>query len=171
MLDKVKEELELFKKRVIKEARTNLTRKGINSSNALYKSLKGESKVSKNSIELGFSMEEYGAYQDKGVKGKLSTYASASKSPFKFKNKMPPSKVFEKWIKQRGIKGRDNKGRFISNKTLTYLIARSIYRKGIKGSMFFTRPFELAYKKLPDEIIKAYGLDIDEFLKFTTNGK
>jgi len=29
------------------------------------------------------------------------------------------------------------------------------------------RPFELAYKRLGDDIIEAFGLDIDEFLEYT----
>jgi hypothetical protein len=37
----------------------------------------------------------------------------------------------------------------------------------MKPTLFFTRPFELAYKRLGDDIIEAFGLDIDDFLKFT----
>jgi len=28
--------------------------------------------------------------------------------------------------------------------------------------MFFTKPFEQAFKKLPDEMIEAYGLEAEE---------
>ena len=70
---------------------------------------------------------------------------------------MPPSKPFEKWIKKKGIKGRDKKtGRFITNKSLSYLIARSIYNKGIRATMFFTKPFERGIELYGDEMVAAY---------------
>jgi len=37
--------------------------------------------------------------------------------------------------------------------------------------LFFTKPFERAFRKLPDQVIEAYGLDVEEFLKFTLNKK
>ena len=83
---------------------------------------------------------------------------------------MPPSKVFEQWVKNKGIKGRDKKGRFITTKSLTFLIARGIFNNGIKPSLFFTKPFENEYKKLSNDLVEAFGLDIDEFLKYTVNG-
>ncbi len=68
----------------------------------------------------------------------------------------PPSSVFDKWIKERGIKGRDKKtGRFITNKSLSFLIARSIKSKGIRATMFFTKPFEAGIDKYSDEMIEA----------------
>jgi hypothetical protein len=30
---------------------------------------------------------------------------------------------------------------------------------GIKPSLFFTKPFEAAYKQLPEELVEKYGLD------------
>ena len=47
------------------------------------------------------------------------------------------------------------------------LLNKSIWNKGLKPSLFFTKQFEKAFKTLPDEILKAYGLDVEEFLKFT----
>ena len=44
----------------------------------------------------------------------------------------------------------------------------SIYKKGIKPSLFFTKPFEQAFKKLPEELTEAFGLDIRNFLQYTT---
>lgn len=43
---------------------------------------------------------------------------------------------------------------------------------GLKTTNFFTEPFETAFKRLPDEIIEAYGLDIESLLKTSIkNGK
>lgn len=163
----VQKELELFKKRVIQQAKSNLTKMGKNSSGALHKGLKGDVTVFKTgNFALEFDLGKYGEFQDKGVSGKKKKY----NTPFSYKSKMPPSKVFEQWVKNKGIKGRDKKGRFITTKSLTFLIARGIFNNGIKPSLFFTKPFENEYKKLSSDLVTAFGLDIDEFLKYTVNG-
>jgi hypothetical protein len=163
MLSNVEDELNAFRKHVITEARKNLTRNKKNASKTLYNEMSSFLKVSKNSFELAFLMPIYGEFQDKGVSGVKKKYDT----PFSYKTKMPPSDVFEAWIKRKGIKGRDKRGRFITNKSLSYLIARSVFNNGIKPSLFFTRPFELAYKRLGDDVIQAFGLDIDKFLEYT----
>ena len=63
---------------------------------------------------------------------------------------------------------RDKKGRFGSYKTMGYILANSIKKKGIKPSLFFTKPFETAFNNLPDDIVEAYALDVENFLKYTT---
>ena len=148
-------ELKKFRDYVIKESRTNLTKLKKNSSKKLYNSLKGEYKLMANSFSLYFSMEDYGTFQDKGVNGKRSVYTTA----YKFGTKMPPPSKLDKWIVRKGIAPKDKQGKFISRKSLQFLIARSIYRNGIKPSLFFTKPFEAAYKRLPEELVVKYGLD------------
>lgn len=167
MLDKkrVEEVLEDFGKYLIKESRKNLTRKKINASKELYNSLKSELKVSKNSLDFDFLMEYYGEFIDKGVSGTDVKY----RTPFSYKTKQPPQRVIKKWIRQKGFRGRDNKGRFISNDSLSFLIARSIKKRGLKPTHFYSRPFELAFARLPDDIIEAYGLDLEDFLDFSLN--
>jgi hypothetical protein len=39
------------------------------------------------------------------------------------------------------------------------MIARGVYMNGIKPSLFFTKPFEKAFKQLPDTLVEAFGLD------------
>jgi hypothetical protein len=152
------DELKKFRDYVVKQARANLTRAGKRSSGKLYDSIDGEVKAMPNSIGIYFEMEEYGAYQDKGVNGKLSSYATE----YSYKSKMPPPSKLDKWIVRKGIAPRDKKGKLLPRKSLQFLIARSIFRKGIKPSLFFTKAFEGGYKKLPDELIKKYGLDMEE---------
>jgi hypothetical protein len=122
-----------------------------------------EIKVMPNSIRFFFEMEEYGFYQDQGVRGVRS---GRSLSGFKFGSgsgqKGGLTEGIKKWVKQRRIRFRDKKGRFLSNDATAMLITRSIWQKGIKPSMFFTKPFEQAFKKLPDEMIEAYGLEAEE---------
>ena len=153
--------LEKYGKYVVQQARSNLTKKKQNASKELYNSL--SFKVQKNSVL--FDMLEYGAFQDEGVRGKNHDYAQSKNSPYKYKNKMPPSSVFDKWGIRRGIAPRDKQGRFINRKSLNYLLARSIYNKGIRATMFFTKPFEAGLDKFSDEIVLGFvedNLNIEE---------
>ena len=159
--------LNRFRLHVVKEARKNLTNKQKNASKGLYNSIAGNVKAMPNSISIEFVMQQYGAFQDKGVSGTQKKYDT----PFSYKSKMPPSKPFEKWAKQKGIKPRGKDGRFISYKSLGFLISRSIFRKGIKPSLFFTKPFEAAFKNLPDETIQAFALDVEELMSKTILNK
>jgi hypothetical protein len=59
---------------------------------------------------------------------------------------------------------RDKSGRFIERKNLKYMIATSIYRKGLKGSRFFTGAFEDEFKNIDKQVQESFGLDLDDFL-------
>ena len=167
MLKNVQQELNRFAKYVITQSKANLTRGKKNSSKALYNSLDYDINVSPNSFSLSFLMEDYGVFQDKGVSGIKKKY----NTPYSYTNKMPPPSKMDKWIVRKGLKGvRGKDGKFLPRKTLQFLVARSIFFKGIKPSLFFTKPFKKAFTNLDKDIIKAYQLDVEELLKFTTNG-
>ena len=151
-MGKFEEALEKYAKYVVQQSRANLTRKGQKASGKLYQSLGYKIQGSK----VKFESEEYGVYQDQGVRGAKSTYSESSKSPFRYSSKMPPSRVFDKWTVKKGIAPRDEQGRFINRKSLNYLIARSIYKKGIRATMFFTKPFERGLDLYGDEIVAGY---------------
>jgi len=158
--------LNTFAKYVIQQSRSNLTKGNKNASKALYNSLGYNLKVTENSFSLSLEMEDYGKFQDKGVSGTEVKY----NTPYKYTNKKPPASAFSQWVIRKGLKGvRDKSGRFVSRKGLQFAIANSIFKKGIKPSMFFTKPFEKAFKNLPDEVIEAYALDLDNFLEYTIN--
>ena len=73
-LKKTEAALEAFKNFVLQQARTRLSKSKKNVSKELYDSLKGNVKVMPNSINVDFEMEDYGLFQDKGVKGTKSNY-------------------------------------------------------------------------------------------------
>jgi len=150
------EVLDRFIKHVVSQAKRNLTTSGKNASKKLYNSIQGEAKAFPNSIGIYFDMEDYGFFQDKGVSGIKKKY----NTPFSYKTKMPPPSAFDKWTIRRGIAPRNTKGQFQTRKGLNFAIARSIFEKGIKPSLFFTKPFEAAFKKFPDEMIESYGFDV-----------
>ena len=159
--------LEQFKKFVIQQSRSRLTKARKNVNKKLYNSIDGEVKVNDNSFSLDFFMEDYGIFQDKGVSGTKKKY----NTPYSYTTKMPPAKTLEDWIGKRRFQFRDEKGRFMSYKSMSYIIRRSIFEKGIKPSLFFTKPFEQGFKKLPDELLEAYGLDVEDFLAYTLNNE
>ena len=165
MLDKseVQKQLDKFKAYVISESRKNLTRLKKNSSKKLYNSLRGEAKAMPNSFSMDFFMEDYGHFQDKGVSGVVKKYDT----PYNYTTKMPPTRSLDKWIVRRGIAPRGKNGKFVSRQGLKFLIARSIFRHGIKPSLFFTKPFEAAYKRLPSELVDKFGLDALELFDMT----
>lgn len=154
--------LSKFAKNVVQESKNNLRDQKKNASYKLWKSITYDLKVHKSSFSLGFLMEDYGQYQDKGVSGKKRKFDT----PFSYKTKMPPPSAFDKWIVAKGIAPRQN-GKLASRKTLQKAISRRIFNYGIKPSLFFTKPFEKHFKNIPDEVVEAYGLDVETFLKFT----
>ena len=160
----VKKALNDFGGYVVQQSRTNLTKGGKNTSGELYDSLKYNINVSKNSFQLDILMSDYGKFIDKGVKGSKSSQ-KAPNSPFKYTNKMPPARVFSKWIVKKGFAPRNDKGQFQTRKSLQFAIARSIFLTGIKTSNFITTPFERAFKRLPDDIVEAYSLEVDTLFK------
>jgi len=169
-LKETREALNKFGKFVIQQARSRLTKGKKNVNKKLYNSLEYLPFTDGKFIGVKFFMEQYGKFQDQGVKGTKSNYTENKKSPFSYKSKMPPPKAFKDFVKRKGIKGRDKKtGRFITDKSLQYLIARSVFQKGIKASMFFTKPFNQAYEKLPKELQETFVKDIEKII-FDTNG-
>ena len=68
---------------------------------------------------------------------------------------MPPSKAFDKWTVRKGIAPRDKEGKFLKRQSLNFLIARSIYKKGIRATLFFTKPFEKGQELFGDEFAEA----------------
>ena len=143
--------LDKFGKYLVKESRKNLTRKKKNVTNSLYESLDFDVKVMPNSFEFDFLMNEYGEWVDKGRKA----------------GKNPPFTPLRKWVQDRKIQFRSNKGKFQTYDQTAWAIVKSIGKKGIPASNFYSRPFNLGYAKLPNEIVEAYALDVEDFLEFT----
>jgi hypothetical protein len=167
--------LKQFINEVVSKARTNLARKGKNATGNLSKSISGDYKVSPNSFEISFSMEDYGTFQDLGVKGARSSN-KAPNSPYKFGTGTAPKGMFKTainaWVIRKGIAPRTN-GKFANRSQMLFNIRRSIFNTGIRPSLFFTNAFDVGFKGLDNRILEAYGLDAESFLKYSleNNGK
>ena len=173
-MNKFNEALEKYAKYVIQQARSNLSKDG-KGKGSLYQSLSYKIKGSK----ISFLAENYGVFVDQGVKGNDPSRVSpnarikgqqAPNSKYRF-GSGKSNRTFQefvnamsKWAKQKNIRFRDEKGRFKAGnyKSLGYVIASNIYNRGLKPTMFFTKPFEKGIDKFSDEMIQ--GL-LDDNLK------
>jgi len=164
----VKSELDRFGKYIVQQSRSNLTKAGKKDRGTLYKSISYEAKENKNSFELTISMANYGKFVDKGVKGVKSSN-KAPNSPYKFGTgsgkKGGLTEGINGWVQRKRFQFKDKKGRFLSYESTAFIVRRSIWFTGLRTTNFFERPFELAFKRLPDDLVEAYGLTIDNLLK------
>jgi len=102
----VKQALDNFAYDIIDDAKIILNKKKKNASKSLSDSLDYKLKISKNSFSLVFTANDYWEYVDRGVKGKGGKKADGTQwktkrvvnSPFKYRNKKPPAKAFDKWV-------------------------------------------------------------------------
>ena len=179
--DNIERYLNSFGKQVVKESKDLLQKaKG---STSLGNSIRFTVTKEEGGFSTKFYMEDYGQFLDKGVSGNkvkqsyINYDGKKKPSPGKgFTTKHPPTGILEKWIKRKGLKGRDMgstyinskgrkivrpaTGRFITNKSFAFAIAKSIQKKGIKSLSFFQKPLGLQFKKLEKDFLKILTLDI-----------
>jgi hypothetical protein len=157
--------LEAFKKYVVSQAKANLTRKG--AKGKLHSSIKGY--VSKkfnrglsgrftggSSLpKLEFQMLEYGVYQDQGVrgtdpvdsrhKGKRSVF-EGRQGRFRKAKKQIPVKSIKEWAERKGLN--------------PHAVAKSVHKKGLERSLFFSKPFFKRYAPMLKQYHTAVAQDI-----------
>ena len=171
--------LEKYRNYVIQQAKANLSKGRNNVSKTLYNSIKGEIVTENNYAIVGFRMEQYGQFMDEGVKGAFPNMVKNGKqkapnSRFMFTNKRPPAGPIAEWAKKRGIRLRDEKGKFKKGnyKTLGFIIANRIYAQGIKPTLFFTKPYEAGFKKyIVGQMPAQVAIDVDRIVDLNLQGK
>lgn len=148
-----------FGKFVVQQARTNLTKGKHNFDKTLYNSLRYNITYSGTKFSISFEMEDYGQFQDKGVRGAGGTRKTTSafnkrnnkgkiwkqkapNSPFAYKDKKPPISAFKTWAESKGLS--------------PFAVRESVYRQGIPATKFFSTPFKIGFKKLPPDIAAAF---------------
>ena len=173
-LDALERYLNSFGKQVVNRAKGNLQKAkggGTALENSIVFSLieKGED------LTVRFTMASYGKFIDKGVSGTEVTRSfkdykgETLKSPFGYRkakgHSQPPTKALDKWIVKKGIAPRDKEGKFMSRKSIKFLIARSIGKKGIQGLSFFQKPLMLGMKQFAPKFGAAIKEDIIKSIK------
>jgi len=163
-----------FGKYVVQQSRSNLT-KGNQGGGALYDSIRYTLDEEQKGFILDFYMQDYGMFQDEGVKGANPSLVKGGKqkapsSKFSYKQKMPPMQPLREWAQKKNIRFRDKKGQFAkgSYKSMAFVLQRSIYAQGLKPTYFFTKPFERAFIRLPQELVKDFALDIEKGIILAT---
>jgi hypothetical protein len=158
---------------VVKEGKGILKKKKkTTSGNTLFNDFDYLVTNQRDSVTLEFEFggaEDYWQFVDEGVKGvggfKGSGRARGQGSPFKFSSKMPPRQPLMQWIKNKPLKGRDKKGRFIKRESFAFLIQRSIFQRGLERTQFFSKPFTEQLNKQLDNITEAFADDLELDLK------
>lgn len=158
----IKKALETLRDRIVDETRFNLIKAG-KGGGTLENSVFGTD-IKKDGSDFSFEilMEEYGKYQDKGVSGVLKKY----NTPYSYKDKMPPPAKLDKWMIKKGVAPRDESGKFLKRKSLQFLIARGIYRYGIKPSLFFTNAYKDVLKDFKFAVESGYQIDVEDLLEY-----
>jgi hypothetical protein len=161
--------LDSFGKQVLKDANGILSSQKENT--ALSKSIRFKVEKDSQGFTTKFYMLDYGTFVDKGVSGNkikrgyINTEGFAASTPYSYKSKQPPANILAKWVAKKGLKGRDKKtGRYISNMSLAFLIARKIKRDGIQGISFFQKPLGIRYGELKTKLLNVLKLDIEMYL-------
>ena len=160
--------LRQFAKNIIRRGRQILKAKG--KEGKLSNSLNYRLEATNNGYNLVFKGADYAAFVDKGVSGTKTTRTfhnidgKRKRSPFRYKagvGNSPNIGALEKWISRKGIKGRDKEtGRFIKTKSLAMLFSKSIQRKGLAATSFFSKPMSIELAKLDTELLDNFKTDI-----------
>ena len=183
--DNFKKELEKIRDQIVEDSKKNLAKEG--KTGKLYESIEGTPiKEDKDGYSFEIKMEDYGKFQDKGVKGadpskvkggdKAIRGQQAPNSPYEFGSGNMRgtfddfSESVADWAKRRNFRLRDEKGRFVRGTyaTIGKIIAGNIYNRGLKPSLFFTNAFEKAQKDVSGNLEYALKLDTEKMIEIST---
>jgi len=168
VIDKARSNLAVTKSWIQNDGSTR--RKKIDTTGRLWKSLQvGEIKEDKGVFSVEIFMEDYGKFIDQGVSGTRNK--TPKPSPFSFRSDGVSRNMqtnIQAWMNKKRIRlrdaatGRFRKGSLSQRKGLAYVISRSIKRKGINQTFFFTKPLDASLETLPEIIAKAVMQDLEK---------
>ena len=157
--EEIKKAFDDFGKKVVKDARSNLAAKDKDVSGNLSRSLDYEFEGYKGGFRFVINMDDYGIFQDIGVKGTKSTYPETARAQEKYKTdgdskprfgsgrgkKGGLTKGINKWVRARRFQFQSRqegtRGQFLSYESTAFIIRRSIWNKGIRATEFFSDAF------------------------------
>ena len=172
-MSKVNETLIAFADEVLKSAKRHLGGRKIGknknygvASGNLKRSLNYRVRVRGNEIrEITFGAkgkaDKYASFINFGVNGTRKNQGS----PFSYKFENPSRKhrtALKRWIRAKGIKSRDEKGRFKkqSADSLAYVLGRAVKRKGIVGLRFYEKAYAAVFARFEPKLGEAFAEDI-----------
>lgn len=139
---------------------------------SLYNSIQINVEPLGDTISVQLVMNDYWKYIDKGVKGRKSTYAESSSSPFQYPASPKSSggkfqNSLQLWIAQKPIQVRtspEQSGRQVRNinASIAYAMRSSIIDKGIRATNFFSSVInEQSLQTLTDQLEKQLGKKVE----------
>ena len=166
----IKGVLDTMGKEVIEQANRNLSKAKISTAGHLSKGMTSKASIKNSSVELNISIAGYWEYMNYGVSGVGGTKADkkvngkiikgenwklkkVTNNKYKYREKMPPPSAFS---------------RYTSDKGKQFAIAKSIFHRGLKTTLFFSNPFEAEVDELSDELETAITKAIEDSLNKET---
>jgi|TARA_R110000751_G_scaffold303048_2_gene417450 hypothetical protein len=186
----LKNQLNSFGKEVVRNAKKNLKEGGKGGGN-LEKSIDFKVVPDGKGFVVQFYMADYGAFQDKGVKGaggKIKTgehkgswggrrhyidwKGNRKDSPYQYgSGKGKKNGIYKgigSFIKKKGLQPRSAGGQYMTTTGLKIAIVKVLWIKGIHGISFFQNSLMLGMKKFGKELLGAVKEDIIQELQTTT---
>jgi hypothetical protein len=150
--ERLYEDQTAWAQQVVNLAKSNLIRGKKIAAGTLYNSI--SYKIDKVG-QIEFLMDESGQYVESGRRRGA---------------RMPPPDKIAQWARVKGLpRFRDKKGRYISNDSRAFLLARSISVKGIKAYPFFSDALEESLSKLgpmlENTLEETFEQQMDELLE------
>jgi hypothetical protein len=167
-LQLVAEYVEAFERKVADE----LNRLDKVDTGNLASSIRFETTETKNGIIISVFVNDYYKFIDSGVRG-VGRNNKNTTSPYRFRTLNPSQShvnAIRQWIARNGIKARatdvkkygavGRESRQPQDKSLAYIIARSIKSKGLVRTGFWTDSINETFKDFDVKMSQALGIDI-----------
>tara|TARA_R110000822_G_scaffold179134_2_gene318980 strand:- start:1385 stop:1975 length:591 start_codon:yes stop_codon:yes gene_type:complete len=154
-----------------KNARISLRMQDKVNTGTLYNSIPVQVGTDNNGFFVNLTPKaHYWEFVDKGVQGaKKNIFTGQSKSPFKFGSGKGPRGLrgaIDKWVVQKNLRGsRDAQGRFVPRKSMTFLISKAIYTRGLKPTFFMANTKKKIKNKALKWLSQAIGKDYANALR------
>lgn len=143
----------------------------------------GDIEVNGSVLGLNIWVPQYGIYLDQGVNGTEVNHGS----PFSYRGKMPPAAKLLAWARRRAnravkykptskLERKDNKiNKMVSDankyRSLAFAMAKSIQKKGIKPTKFFSKAVAGCAAKFKKTIGEGLRIDVINSLNGNNNSK
>ncbi len=162
--------LDDFAKKVIQQARRNLTLFSGNKTKALHRSFNRDIIQFKESINVFIVAEDYWRFTNYGVGGIKSSPIRLKINDFGERMRYKQGATRFKGMPPPGAFKTDKINRIVSD-SQAFASAVKVFQHGIQPTEFFTRPFKAAFIKVSKEIEDVYGLVIEKQLGKELNEK
>ncbi len=129
---------------------------------------KRQQKWRKGKVVKDFSKPKYkGVQKGKWNDSVFTTGAGKIADKFQYKGLRPPMSALREYVKENKIRFRNPKGTSEGGQyrqgdydTIAFWLQNRIWAQGITPTLFFTKAFRSAWKKMPEEVFKAFDFEI-----------